>query len=433
MNHVVVREHALLATGAAAKHLGCSSVPESAFNYLRRMSSGFRNAGAPLVQVESGVALRLDNYVGVIETPCGTLLEILPKHLDAPGSEEDGRRLLIKMLGVVLDVSPREGGEADIQLLRKPLTEWVMRRFVEALDHLVKRGVRFDYIRVEEEQRHLRGQLDFTRQVRQQPGRQHWFQIRHDVYSADRAENRLLKRAVSTVRMCTRDASTWRVATELEALLTDVPPSQDVAADFRAWRTDKLMAHYAKVRTWCELVLGRQMPVSQAGLHRGISLLFPMERLFEEYVTRRLATQLASGVRMTPHAATKHLCRHLDGWIFQLQPDILLTGSGGRQWVLDTKWKLLDSADKNNKYGLSQADFYQLLAYGHRYLDGSGELFLIYPLTRSFSRELAPFSFSDTLRLRVVPFDLESDELHVDQSSFLRSTTLVRVQQAADI
>jgi len=420
VNHVVVREHALLTTAATARELDCCSVPESAFDYLRRLSAGFRKAGAPLVQVQSGVALRLDNYVGVIETPCGTLLEILPKHLPGPGSEEASRRLLIKMLSVVLDVPSRDAGEADIQLLRRPLTEWVMRRFVMALDHLVKRGMRFDYVRVEEEQRYLRGQLDVSRQLRQPPERQHRVQIRYDVYSPDRAENRLLRLAVSRVRKRTLEAATWRMARELEALLADIPPSKEVAADFRAWRPDRLMAHYAEARTWCELVLGMHVPTAQAGTHRGISLLFPMEMLFEQYVARCVAKRLAANVRMTRHAATEHLCRHEDGWMFQLQPDILLTGSNGQRWVLDTKWKLLDAANKSKKYGLSQADLYQLHAYGHSYLKGSGELFLIYPLTPAFPRELPTFKYSDTLRLRVVPFDLENDELLVGQSPFLR-------------
>jgi 5-methylcytosine-specific restriction enzyme subunit McrC len=416
--HVVVREHALLTTAAVQRQLDCSEVSNTAFEYLTKLSSGFRRTGAPLVQMESGVALRLDNYVGVIETPCGTLLEILPKHLDGPNAEEESRALLAKMLRTVLDVPSREAGEADIQLLRQPLTEWVMRQFVQALDRLVKRGVRFDYLRVEEEQRYLRGQLDVSRQSRQHVGRQHWFQIRHDIYSPDRAENRLLKLAVSRVRSRTRNAQTWRIANELETLFADVPGSADVPGDFRRWRSDRLMAHYADVRKWCELVLGMHMPIAQIGPHRGISLLFPMERLFEEYVARRLSAQLAPGVRMIRHASSEYLCRHDGGRTFQLQPDFLLIRSDGHRWVLDAKWKLLDAADRAGKYGLSQADFYQLHAYGERYLDGTGELILVFPQTARFSQELPIFEYSDALRLRVVPFDLDRDVLATAEAAF---------------
>ena len=43
--------------------------------------------------------------------------------------------------------------------------------------------------------------------------------------------------------------------------------------------------------------------------------------------------------------------------------------------MLDTKWKRIDQSLNNarEKFGLSQADFYQLLAYGERYMGGVGD------------------------------------------------------------
>lgn len=43
-----------------------------------------RCAGLPdsLLQLEGRRSLKWDSYVGVIETPCGTRLEILPKHVE---------------------------------------------------------------------------------------------------------------------------------------------------------------------------------------------------------------------------------------------------------------------------------------------------------------------------------------------------------------
>jgi 5-methylcytosine-specific restriction endonuclease McrBC regulatory subunit McrC len=60
-----------------------------------------------------------------------------------------------------------------------------------------------------------------------------------------------------------------------------------------------------------------------------------------------------------------------------------------------------------DKYGISQDDFYQMFAYGQRYLNGSGEMMLIYPKTRDFYRTLPPFEFSKDLKLWAVAFDLE--------------------------
>ena len=62
--------------------------------------------------------------------------------------------------------------------------------------------------------------------------------------------------------------------------------------------------------------------------------------------------------------------------------------------VLDTKWKRIDQSLNNarEKFGLSQADFYQLLAYGERYMRGVGEMLLVYPMTRTFCAPLALFA-----------------------------------------
>jgi 5-methylcytosine-specific restriction enzyme subunit McrC len=51
---------------------------------------------------------------------------------------------------------------------------------------------------------------------------------------------------------------------------------------------------------------------------------------------------------------------------------------------------------------------YQMFAYGHRYLNGKGQMILIYPKTKTFSTTLGPFEFSRDLKLWAVPFDLEA-------------------------
>lgn len=172
------------------------------------------------------------------------------------------------------------------------------------------------------------------------------------------------------------------------------------------------MAHYQAIKPWCSLILDERVPMSIAGGWRGPSLLFPMERVFERYVSQCLRDSLSPGARLTATASSQYLCEHRGARWFQLQPDILLQHASDR-WVLDAKWKRLNSALANtkNKYCLDQHDFYQMFAYGHQYLGGSGDLFLIYPRTGDFETGLEPFHFSETLRLRVLPFDLEKGAL----------------------
>ncbi|AMP12305.1 McrC family protein [Collimonas pratensis] len=413
MKIVVVREYARLTTDPVEATLDQATVTPSAFEWLCNLAAGFSKGGASLLHLENRRWLRLDSYVGVVETPCGTLLEILPKH--TPVSNEDiaakSRALLIKMLAEALDLPVRTTEKTDITTFRHPLLEWVMKQFVLSLDHLIKRGLRFDYQRVEEEQHFLRGQLDVVKQMRQPPGRAHIFNIRHDLFLLERPENRLLKTALMRVCRTTNQPQTWRLAHELAGLLADMPDSTDTQRDFRVWSNERLMAHYQPVRPWCELVLGQHMPLTVRGATHGISLLFPMEKLFERYVETRLRKQLPSPYSLKAQARSASLCRHNGADMFQLRPDFLVREGCKNIFAMDAKWKLISGAYGENKYGLSQADFYQLFAYGHKYLDGTGKMLLIFPLTAEFPEALPAFDFSPALKLWVVPFDLETDRM----------------------
>jgi len=410
MTVVAVRERARLTDGVVSRPSPDeASISSSAFSWLCRESARLRRTGAALVHLDDQNWLRLDNYVGVLETPCGTRIEVLPKLVDSADDVRPARALLRRMIACCLNVPARETSVASIQTFNAPLTEWVMQQFLLEFDRLLKRGVRFDYHNVRDEQRFLRGRIDVSRQLRQVPGREHRFQIEHNVFDADRPENRLLCAALDRVRSRTRDADNWRLAQELLARCAEVPRSTDTRTDFRCWRDDRLMTHYRPVRPWCALILNEQSPLSLVGDWRGKSLLFPMERLFERYVEVCLRRVLPAEATLKASASTEHLCWHKGSAWFRLVPDFVLK-RGTKRSVLDAKWKLLDASlsDSDHKYGLSQGDFYQLAAYGKHYMDGNGTMMLIFPKTKAFSSPLPEFRYSPTLALRVVPFDLDA-------------------------
>ncbi|WP_176052203.1 McrC family protein [Paraburkholderia caribensis] len=417
IRHVAIREYARLTT-APVLHptLDYAQISQTAFEWLCRLSRKYRTSGAQLLQVEDRLNLKLDNFVGVLESPCGQVIEILPKHIDDNETEIDdryraARRLLCRMISGALDLPSRETSEAALQLYDAPLPEWVMRQFLVAVERLAKRGVRSDYIQVEERQRYLRGQLNVARQLRLPMHQRHLFEIRHSIFDPDRPENRLIRTCLDITLRHTRNSENWKLARELTDTFRDIPICRDAVQDLKDWRSDRLMAHYQQVRPWCELILHRHSPLATVGEWRGISFLFPMERLFERHVYQVLKRQLSSGAQLAEQSRLHSLCTHQNKPMFQLRPDMLLKHND-RRWVLDTKWKRLDSQDKQGKYGISQTDLYQLFAYGHYYQDGMGEMLLIYPSWRGFSTPLPPFEFRAGLRAWALSFDLETDCLN---------------------
>ncbi len=102
--------------------------------------------------------------------------------------------------------------------------------------------------------------------------------------------------------------------------------------------------------------------------------------------------------------------------MFQLKPDLLLEGHASLR-VMDTKWKRLEQDNRRDKFGLGQHDFYQTLAYGQTYQKGVGDMLLIYPKWRGLNRVIGPFLLANAarqpLRLWAVPFDLDSEQMHL--------------------
>lgn len=411
--HVVVREYARLTCSALAQQsLDRAQISETAFDWLCQLAASFTSAGAKLLQLDDRKWLRLDNYVGVLESPCGQIIEVLPKIHDTADCANQSRELLCKLIADAMELPTREAENASLAIKHNCLSEWVIAQFLSELDYLLKRGLRFDYLRVEEEQRYLRGQLNVVQQLRQPPGRQHHFQIRHDIFVPNRAENRLLMSALQLVCKSTQDAENWRLAHELRSQLLELPVSSDTSSDFKAWRDDRLMAHYQAIKPWLELILYQRMPLATVGNYRGISLLFPMERLFEVTVAKGLqkaaVALTGSSKAIKTQIKTASLCHYQNQPWFFLKPD-LSAELDGQHWIMDTKWKRLDLKDSAAKFDLSQQDFYQMFAYGHKYLNGKGNLVLIYPAWQGFpaGSKALHFSYSTDLNLYVLPYDLE--------------------------
>lgn len=419
MADFTVREYAFISTaseGCPQSSIDHAYVPESAFNALCTLASTFSQQGARLFEIAGRRKLKLDQYVGVIETPCGSRIEILPKHVELNGINDQEivpqeRKLLQKMLSVSLHLPYREAGSASLNRFRQPLHEWIIQQFLISFEHLVQRGLRFDYNRVQEEQKFLRGQLQHVKYMRQPPAKKHIFPIEHAVYEVNRPENRLIRTALEIVCKKTKDAGNWKLAQELRLMTGEIPRSYDIKQDLRQWQSGRLLALYDEIKPWTELILGEYMPVSTSGDWRGMSLLFPMEKLFENFVAYHLRRNLPDYKVSTQHA-TEHICQHQESKIFKLKPDIFIERSNAKNIVIDTKWKLIDQTDRSGRYGLKDSDIQQMFAYSHFYLAHESEVILVYPYREDkFDRPLADFCFNKTqskATLRILPFNLDS-------------------------
>ncbi|MDV7507516.1 McrC family protein [Acinetobacter baumannii] len=399
---------------------GVHIVPIKVFDWLREQCLRITDVGnAPWLrwtQRRGHHVIQVTSFVGVIRAPDGFQIEVLPKIGKAiAGGTIEVRQLLIDMLCCLKEFRHIKTDSAKLSATRMPLPEIFISEFLREVEYIIKRGMRSDYLRQQGNLFNLRGKLLISSHLQQNLLRPDRFFTEYDEFTNERPENRLIRSALRKVLILTKMPSSQSLARELDFAFTDISISTQIKTDIKKIRLDRGMSYYAQALAWACLILNEESPLTGSGQHYAPSLLFPMEAVFEAYVEKHLSMQLEKGFTLKAQVRSQYLVQHNNQSWFWLKPDLLIQLKDKTHLVLDTKWKLLDSSKKNGreKYQLSQADFYQLYAYGHHYLEGSGDIVLIYPKTDAFSDPLDVFEFSKTegMRLWVLPFCLKTRKL----------------------
>jgi len=414
--------------GYGPKAVASSSIediPEQAYRYLKGLClcDESESRFLRLKLVDTCEVLQVQNYAGVLFTPDGTQIEVLPKvakKLRGENSKEQSRASLLMMLKALKQFRHLQTHNANLAKNKIPLLEVFISQFLAAVNTLIKQGLRSDYVRREDNVAFLKGKLLVGKQLQHNFINKHKFYVEYEEYLQNRPVNRLIHSALKKVIGYSRNANNQKLVQELLFAFADIPTSNNIKNDFTSIELDRGMNYYEAPLAWSRLVLDGFSPLTLKGQSHAFSLLFPMESVFESYVASVLSHQLPRNLTLETQASSKHLVSHHKKQRFLLKPDLLLQYANGidkgeSTCVLDTKWKLIDKNSDQGTFGLSQSDFYQMFAYGHKYLNGVGELFLIYPSHDGFKKAIEhSFDFDDNERLRlwVVPFDISASALN---------------------
>lgn len=211
------------------------------------------------------------------------------------------------------------------------------------------------YVTVEEQAMALRGRLRFADQLSRWPGLPIPLELTYDDYTADIAENRLLRGAAELLLRLPRIPERARrrllsVRASLEEVLP-TPPGPQVNAP----PITRLNARYAPALALAELILRRTSITTHGGQIRSVSFVFDMNKVFEDFLSAALRVSLE---RRGGEVRLQDRRERLDvrGRIM-LIPDISWWRGSRCVAVVDAKYKrLADSRFPN-------ADAYQMLGY----------------------------------------------------------------------
>ncbi|SHJ32178.1 5-methylcytosine-specific restriction enzyme subunit McrC [Tangfeifania diversioriginum] len=360
--------------------------------------------------------IRVKNYVGVIETRQGTVIEILPK-IHQPSTSNDfeqirkSKSLLLKMLRTFRNSPFKSIDQAHIKTARLPVIEIFISVFLKEMEVLLKRGIKHFYSSVEENQKYLKGRLLFSQNLKSNLVHRERFYVNFDEFRADIPQNRILKTALVYLKRKSKLPRNVRQIISLIDLFDEVKICSNLEKDLQHLKgQNRLFNYYENALKWAKIFLQNESFTSYKGKNLNTAILFPMEVLFESYVASKLK-QFQPRWEISVQDRGHYLLTDLNIFRkkFRLRPDLVIQ-TGCKTIVADTKWKMVNQHLSKNNYNISQADMYQLYAYGKKYQakNGSVQLALIYPHCEDFFKPLK-FRYEENLLIDAIPYDFENE------------------------
>jgi len=368
--------------------------------------------------------IKVGQHVGVIETPSRIRLEILPKVYlkDTDESVIKTKKIFLKMLRCLKDSPFKNLSSAHLDALPDfPILEVFISTFVEECESLLNKSIRSDYVLVEENLNFVRGKLLVHQNIKYNFINKMKFYCEFSEFIINTPQNRILKTTLLKLLGKTRTRKNFNSLNRLISNFDSVDASMDILKDLidskKICNNNNLYLPYKNILVWCEVFLTNKSFVNFSGDASNTAMLFPMWRIFQDYVTSVFRKHAKGFIVKTIDPSCFLINKHIDSSYSQIKPDLVFdmdTDTGPVRVIIDIKWKLIDQKESGKKnYNLKTSDLYQIFAYGKKYPSIEGEapprLVLLYPSSPDFDQNLDHFLYEDGLRLDVVPFDLDGD------------------------
>lgn len=412
---VEVKEYDIIAN---QKIPGVTYLDSSSFKQLESLILTFNEEGSSAIDFLTltskknvGKVIRAKNYVGVLPLNNGVQLQILPK-IDG-GTDDDCKKTFLKMLKTLRDFPSKSFNEANLNTEKMPIFEIFILLYIKEVQQLVKRGLKSAYYQVEDNLKVFKGKINFSQHLKHNIVFKERFYVEYDEYGLNRAENRLIKTTLQKLVKQSGSAENKKELYRLLAHFEAVETSTNIPKDFSKIKIDRNSKEYEVPLKWSKVFLNNESFTTFSGASFVESLLFPMDRVFEYYVGRNLK-KLLSFEEWDISLQDRQYYLFDDK--FALRPDIVLRNKVKNQTVIiDTKWKMLINSPTKN-YGISQADMYQMYAYGKKY--NTNHIYLLYPINNEFAED-QDISFTSNDGVKVTIFFVDCHRIEGSLKKFI--------------
>jgi 5-methylcytosine-specific restriction enzyme subunit McrC len=336
-------------------------------------------------RTEHGVELTLAQRESIRALHPGLAIQPSPFATDRYDITPDHRVGLIATLDLVLEIRPKIPMSSVLFLLAyacdaadwfedqpefgvdATLNDLVAIMLARLVERTTRRGLLNGYQSEDEALQSPRGQILFQEQIRRRLGVAPPMEVRHDIFTPDIIENRLLGAAVrSLARLPLESALAKRELARAQGLFGGVTRMRYPRTDVPEVLFTRLNRHYQPAVALSQLILRAASLDLGTGGARGSALLIDMNDVFERFVRKALRAELGLDASTFPDQPPP--MRLDEAGRIRLKPDLCIVRNGSVLWVGDAKYKRLPSGAYVN------ADVYQLLAYCVAFRLAEGQL-----------------------------------------------------------
>ena len=372
---------------------------EESEDILKFMSIGYKR--------NLGEFITIKNYVGLIQMNNGFQIQILPKISFINGEDINNRKtkkVFLRMLRSLKDFPSKVFNDASLNVDKMNLYELFINMYLQEVDHLVKKGIKSDYINKESNLHFYKGKLMVNEHFRTNIIHKERFYVSYEEFHPNRSENRIIKATLYKLQKLTTSFENSKRIRQLLTHFDFVEPSKNYDKDFSKIVINRTTKDYESLINWSKVFLMNKSFSTFSGSTVSRALLFPMESIFESYVAQEIKKILIPAGWEVSTQDKGHYLFSYPREQFALRPDIVIRKEE-KTIVLDTKWKNLVN-NQNKNYGIAQSDMYQMFAYSKKYK--AKDIWLLYPLNDQMRyKDNIRFSSDDETNIHLHFVDLE--------------------------
>ncbi len=328
--------------------------------------------------------VKFNNYVGVIQIG-GLTIEILPKTDKSKGEDDDFKAwhgALLSMLKICKYVNVNSVSEAGLKRKHNSLLDLYFEMYLDEVQNLLRTGLIKQYRNDSSNVLALKGRLDFNKNIQQNLIHQERFYTEHQVYDFENLINQIILKGLTILGDLTYNSQLKDKIVRLRAIFPDIKEITIQKHHFDKVKENRKTVSYSRALQIAKMIILNYSPDIRSGQENMLTLLFDMNKLWEEYIYRMLVRAKRGDITISFQNQQKF-------WEGRtIRPDIVINRKSGEtteSFIIDTKWKILDI----NNPKPSDEDLKQMYVY-NLYWDAKRSM-LLYPNSKPIKESFGSF------------------------------------------